>query len=58
MRLVYARENDLTYNSIRFKKPLEIFLIANTKKMFRKIFSYDFGCKRKALNDFLASSSS
>ena len=25
MRLVYARGNDLTYKSIRFKKPLDIF---------------------------------
>ena len=25
MRLAYARDNDLTYNSIRFKKPLNIF---------------------------------
>ena len=40
MRLVYARDNDLTYNSIRFdislqnfKKPLDIFWPQlNTKK--------------------------
>ena len=57
-RLVYARENYLTYNSIRFKKPLDIFLTANTKKTFQRIFSHDFGCKEKALSDFLASSSS
>ena len=50
--------DDLTYNSIRFKKPLDIFLIANSKKMFRRLFTYDFGCKQKALSDFLASSSS
>ena len=50
--------NDLTYNSIRFKKPLDIFLTANSKKRFRRLFSYDFGCKQKALSDFIASSSS
>ena len=50
--------NDLTYNSIRFKKPLDIFWPANLKKRFRRLFSYDFGCKQKALSDFLASSSS
>ena len=50
--------NDLTYNSIRFKKPLDIFWPANSKKRFRRLFSYDFGCKQKALSDFLASSSS
>ena len=49
--------NDLTYNSIRFTKPLDI-LTANSKKRFRRIFSYDFGCKQKALSDFLTSSSS
>ena len=31
---------------------------ANSKKRFRRLFSYDFGCKQKALSDFLASSSS
>ena len=45
--------NDLTYNSIRFKKPLDIFW-----PQFRRIFSYDCGCKRKALSNFLATSSS
>ena len=60
-RMVYAAyislytSNDLTYNSIRFKKP---FLTANSKKRFRRLFSYDFGCKQKSLSDFLASSSS
>ena len=49
--------NDLTYNSIRFKKPLDIFWPANSKKRFRRLFSYDFGSKQKALSDFLASSS-
>ena len=50
--------NDLTYNSIRFKKPLDTFWPANSKKRFRRLFSYDFGCKQKALSDFFASSSS
>ena len=49
--------NDLTYNSIRFTKPLDI-LTANSKKRFRRIFSYDFGCKQKTLINFLATSSS
>ena len=56
--IVYVRDNDLTYNSIRFKKPLRHFLTANIKKTFQRIFSYDFGRKKKALSDFLASSSS
>ena len=30
----------------------------NSKKTFQRIVSYDFGCKKKALSDFLASSSS
>ena len=47
MRLIYARDNDLTQNSIGMKKPLDKFLTANTKKMFRRIFSYDFAVKRK-----------
>ena len=50
--------NDLTYNSIRFKKPLDIFLTANSKKRFRRLFIYDFGCKQKALSDSLSLSSS
>ena len=41
--------NDLTNSS---------FLTANSKKRFRRLFSYDCGCKQKALTDFLASSSS
>ena len=47
----------LTYNSIRFKTPLDIFWPANSKKRFRRLFSYDFGCKQKAMSDFLALSS-
>ena len=38
-----------------FKKPLDIF---SRKKTFRRIFSYKFGCRKKTLRDFLASSSS
>ena len=38
-----------------FKKPLDIF---SGKKMFRRIFSYKFGCTKKTLSDFLAASSS
>ena len=45
MRFEVIHSNDLTYNSIRCKR-------------FRRLFSYDFGCKQKALSDFLASSSS
>ena len=48
MRLVYARDNDLIYNGIRFKKPLDIFLTANTKKTFRRMFNYEFGCKESS----------
>ena len=33
-------------------------MTANSKKTSRRIFRYDFGCKKKALSDFLASSSS
>ena len=36
-----------------FKKSLDIF----DHKFNERIFSYDFGCKKKALSDFLASSS-
>ena len=32
MRLVYARDNDLTYNSIRFKKPLDNFFYRECKE--------------------------
>ena len=45
MRFKFIHSNDLTYNSIRCKR-------------FRRLFSYDFGCKQKSLSDFLASSSS
>ena len=45
--------------SIKFdiSKAFRHFLTANTKKMFLKISSYNFGCKKKASSDFLASSS-
>ena len=42
----------------RSLKAFRPFLTTDTKKMFRRIFNYDFGCKKKALSDFLASSSS
>ena len=58
MRLKLKHEQWSNYNSIRFKKRLDIFWQANSKKRFRRLFSYDFGCKQKALSDFLASSSS
>ena len=59
MRLKFIHEQWSTYNSIRFlKKAFRHFLTANSKKRFRILFSYDFGCKQKALSDFLASSSS
>ena len=58
MRPVYARDNDLNYNMVSGLKSLRHFLTANTKKTFQRIFSYDFGCKKKTLSDFLASSSS
>ena len=45
MRLKFIHSNDRTYNSIRCKR-------------FRRLFSYYFGCKKKDLSDFLASSSS
>ena len=42
-----------------FKKPLvDIFSLQIERKMFRRVFSYNFGCRKKALSDFLASSSS
>ena len=42
--VVYAADDDLTYNSSRFKKPLNIFGPQIKKKTMRNIFSYDFGC--------------
>ena len=42
----------------RSLKAFRPFLTTDTEKMFRRIFNYDFGCKKKALSDFLASSSS
>ena len=52
-------ELSLNYNSMRFKKSLDIFWRQiHWKKTFRRIFSYDFGCKKKAVSHFLASSSS
>ena len=63
LRLAYARDSDLTYSSIRFDKSLQIFESLNIfwSQIQRKrskdynLFSYDFGCKKKALSDILAS---
>ena len=42
-----------------FKKPLVDSLSPQIeRKTFRRVFSYDFGCRKKALSDFLTSSSS
>ena len=45
MRLVYARDNDLTYNSIRFdmslqnfKKPLDMFWLQLNTEKIKKLF--------------------
>ena len=58
-RLKFLHELFITYNSMRFKKPLDIFWPQiQWKKTFRRILSFDFGCKQKALSDFLGSSSS
>ena len=40
-----------------FKKPL-VNIFSPQIEMFRRVFSYNFGCRKKALSDFLASSSS
>ena len=51
MRLIYAR--------LYFKKHLvDIFSLQIERKTVRRVFSYNFGCRKKALSDFLASSSS
>ena len=42
----------------RSLKAFRPFSTTDTKKMFRRILNYDFGCKKKAVSDFLASSSS
>ena len=42
-----------------FKKPLVDSLSPQIeRKTFRRVFSYDFGCRKKALSYFLTSSSS
>ena len=42
-----------------FKKLLvDIFSPQIERKTVRRVFSYNFGCRKKALSDFLASSSS
>ena len=45
--VVYARDNDLTYNSIRFKKRLRHFLTADIKKTFRRILVMILAVKGK-----------
>ena len=58
MRLVYARDNDLTYNSIRFdislqnfKKPLDMFWpqLNTEKKLFEEYSVTILAVKRKLL---------
>ena len=58
MRLVYARDNDLTYNSIRFdmslqnfKKPLDMFWpqLNTEKKLFEEYSVTILAEKRKLL---------
>ena len=59
MRLKFIHEQwPIKSTIVSGLKSLRHFLTANSKKRFRRIFSYDFGCKQKALSDFLASSSS
>ena len=41
-----------------FKKPLVDITSPKIEKTFQRIFSYNFGCKKKAQNDFLVASSS
>ena len=48
----------LTSFNTELWKSFRHFLTANRKKTFRRISSYNFGYKKKALKDFLASSSS
>ena len=52
MWLSLYTSNDLTYNSIKFKKAFRHFLTANSKRRFWRKFSYDVGCKQKALRRF------
>ena len=63
LRLVYAQDSDLTYNSISFAESLQIFKSLNIfwPQIQRKrsedynVFSNDFGCKKNALSNILAS---
>ena len=41
-----------------FKKPSDTFSHRKQNKTLRRIFSYQFGCRKKTLSDFLASRSS
>ena len=47
MRLVYARENDLTYDSIRLKEPLDTFWPQIQIKRFENILVMILAVKRK-----------
>ena len=53
-------KSSLYFMRLKFihEKAFRHFLTANSKKRFRRSFSYDFGYKQKVLSDFLASSSS
>ena len=58
MRLKFIHEQWSNLLWYQVLKTFRHFLAANSKKRFRRLFSYDFGCKQKGLSDFLASSSS
>ena len=57
-RLKFIHEQWSNLQWYQVLKAFGDFLTANSKKRFRRLFSYDFGCKQKALSDFLASSTS
>ena len=44
--------------SQNFRKPLVDISPRIERKTFRRIFSHSFGCRKKALSDFLVASSS
>ena len=58
----FVRFKTMIWPSIRFDISLQnfkkqiYFLTANRKKTFWRTFSYKFGCRKKTLSDFLASS--
>ena len=55
MRLVYFMHETMIWPTI-VSNVFRHFSTANTRKTFRRIFSYDFDCKKESLSDFLASS--